>query len=519
MSSLNKIVINGGKALDSRRSLASRAGSRRNTPAVSSARNSQRSRRNMEMLVKRVETRSGIIKKAFGEIKKVHPNEMSYESLKNCVVRYKLPLSKDAVRMLFEHARSANSLTEGSQQKASMLDLGKTIVSGRGENFSFRSINADQRGGIPAAEKQSSSKKNASTDRVLSLLQESIFPKVEKLLKTFSAAKFNRLNEPNSMFSEALSHLDYLKIPFDVSTLRNIFFVGTADSNTNRRGGSGRGGVDVRGAVAKLKKSLRYQWQELQRSVDIISASGKVAFISFQSISRLFQKHYLGIGESEIGDMVDARKTFLEQQGALDDSSAPPGFDIVLLPNLVSACMERQWKHALKALESVVSAIVGASMSLETEAELSTVVSRTFHKYRICLSEREVSFLIRSPDLVAPISKTVDLREFNEDEGRGRRRRAGVRRAGVGKRAPIPLPSQLRPPPRSRQQRRRRGAAQPSQPSLLRSFSTSSFQDGSSFQMPNVPKLNLGMARVSSEPALYNDETISWEDDVLGLCD
>jgi hypothetical protein len=37
--------------------------------------------------------------------------------------------------------------------------------------------------------------------------------------------------------------------------------------------------------------------------------------------------------------------------------------------------------------------------------------------------------------------------------------------------------------------------------------------------MPNVPKLNLGMARVSSEPALYNDETISWEDDVLGLCD
>ena len=159
MSSLNKIVINGGKALDSRRSLASRAGSRRNTPAVSSARNSQRSRRNMEMLVKRVETRSRIIKKAFGEIKKVHPNEMSYESLKNCVVRYKLPLSKDAVRMLFEHARSANSLTEGSQQKASMLDLGKTIVSGRGENFSFRSINADQRGGIPAAEKQSSSKK------------------------------------------------------------------------------------------------------------------------------------------------------------------------------------------------------------------------------------------------------------------------------------------------------------------------------------------------------------------------
>ena len=129
MSSLNKIVINGGKALDSRRSLASRAGSRRNTPAVSSARNSQRSRRNMEMLVKRVETRSRIIKKAFGEIKKVHPNEMSYESLKNCVVRYKLPLSKDAVRMLWTRA-------VGKQPNGGVAAEGVHV--GPGENDSLR---------------------------------------------------------------------------------------------------------------------------------------------------------------------------------------------------------------------------------------------------------------------------------------------------------------------------------------------------------------------------------------------
>ena len=279
----------------------------------------------------------------------------------------------------------------------------------------------------------------------------------------------------------------------------------------------------MRGIVAKFKRSLRYQWQELQRSVEIIAGSGKVNFISFDSISRLFQKHYLGIGESEIGDMVDARKAFLEEQSAVDDPNAPPGFDITLLPNLVSACMERQWKHALKALENIVSAITRAAVPMETETELSTAISRTFYNYRICLSEREILFLIRSPDIVAPISKTIDLKKFNEEDSRAARPyRATIRRPGAGGRAPIPLPAHIRPPrSRQRKQRQRNYApgSQLNQTNLKRSTSVQVFERDDKFKMPDVPKLNLGLARVSSDSALYQDQTISWDDDVLGLCD
>ena len=226
--------------MDSRRSLLSRAGSRANTPAKNSARTNRRARRNIDIIIKRVETRSRVIKKALREIKNNHPTKMSIESLKNCIVRYKLPLSEDAVQMLFEHAKSTKSLTEGSQQRATMLDLEKTVVSGRGGNFSFRSINITE-AGEEAVEKLTS-QKNGSTDRIISLLQESIFPKVKKLLELVSAAKFNRLKDPKAIYLESKSYLEYLKIPFDNNNLQNIFSVGAAASvTTSRLGEKGKG--------------------------------------------------------------------------------------------------------------------------------------------------------------------------------------------------------------------------------------------------------------------------------------
>ena len=481
----------------------------------------ERGRRNLDTLLKRVENRRKVIRKALREIKEAHPLNITYESMKNNVNKYKLPLADDEMRMLYDQALFINTRKRGllAMGEGNMLNLGQTVVSQR------------------STEDEENLKKpsSAHTDGVLKLLAESFLPKIEKLISSFTNAKYNKIDDPDALYKEANHSMHFLRIPFESHILKRVFFGARTASPLSNAGASvEEKSVNRDFVFEKLKRSLRNQWQELHRSAAVISASGKEDFISFGVISKLFQKHYLGISESEIGEMMQARKSYLEAHGVLDDPNSIPGVGMNLFPQLISACMERQWENILMSFANMKTA------RTESIAALASSVSNVFGKHDVFLSEREIFFLIQTPDVSAPLKDSINLNDFNEQEnllgGKQNRARRGMTASGVArnfalkrraqecKRAPIPLPSTIA----RRQQDVSKGRVKPmthkrNSDDIKRSLSVptilNSEPERSSFTLPFIPPLNLKPARDAAD-AIYGKSKISWRDNsILRLCE
>lgn len=512
-ASLRKLSISGRVSRDA---LLTPSGSSRS----GLVRLTQRGRRDLDTLLKRVENRRRVIRKALREIKEAHPLNMTYESMKNNVKKYKLPLADDEMRMLYDQALVTNSRKRGllAMGEGNMLNLGQTVVSQR----------------ITEHEEHSKEPSSAYTDRVLKLLAESFLPKIEKLISSFTNAKYNKIDDPDAFYKEANHYMHFLQIPFESHILKRVFLGARTTSPLPNTGASaGEKSVDRDSVFEKLKRSLRNQWQELHRSAAVISASGKEDFISFGVISKLFQKHYLGISESEIGEMMQARKSYLEARGVLDDPNSIPGVGMNLFPQLISACMERQWENILTSFANM------KTTQIESIAGLASSLSNVFGKHDVFLSEREIVFLIQTPDVSAPLKDSINLNDFNEQEnsrgGKQNRARRGMtarrvarifplkRRAQESKRAPIPLPSTIARRQHDVSKGHIKFMTHKQNSDIKRSLSVptilSSEPERTSFTLPFIPPLNLKPARDVAD-AIYGKSKISWDDkSILSLCE
>ena len=397
MSSLNKVAINGSHTGSSRQpsrqsciwstrntnvnGIASLQASSRCRSRLSSRGISRSSQRNVEMILKRIVARKKITNKAISDLLAVYPKEIGFDSLQNIITKFKLPLSKDETIMLFENSKA--------------VDQAQSSVAGK----TWSNIKVANTG-------------EAVTKDITQSLKASLLGKLNTLIDIFENIKRDprAYSSHHKKIDQAIKLLNKVNIPFEESNVRKIFNQNTdLTRNLESRGyfqaNLNAQNLDV--SFNRFKHSLRNHWKELHRSVEVLTVSGKFEYISADLVTKLFSKHYLGVGVSEINDLIAVRSSYLAARGAVESSQN--GFDIDLFSKVVSACIDRQWSNVIKALADLTNENKG---NRET-SKIETDIARSLQKYHVYLSESEVSSILCAPDIAAPLSSSINLDEYN----------------------------------------------------------------------------------------------------------
>eukprot|EP00943_MAST-04B_sp_MAST-4B-sp1_P006506 g6506.t1 len=431
MSSLNKVSICGSNAerslVGSRQSshrsglnyntvnsIASLQSSARSRTHLGSRRMSRSSQRSVDMILKRILVRKKIISKAISDMLSVHPNEIGYDSLQNIIQKFKLPLSKDESLMLFENAKVLDEKDSNTKYNTWSSNVNSTVTG------------------------------KANTEEVSRSLSTSLLGKVGNLIEIFEKIQRRDAKKNNETygfdydkgFKTAIDLLGKLNIPFDEKIIRKIFsqdIIFKAEKKNysgrsmNRHGNQmatammQRAIGNTRGSeqknfdemFSKLKKSLRHHWRELHRSVEVLAVSGKFDYIPLDLVTRLFDKHFLGVGASEINTLMAVRNKHLAKQGRKNSQiSNQNGFGATLFAKIVSACIDRQWDNVMKALDALnMDKNIGSDKTQNIELEIASKLQT----YNVHLNEKDVTHIISSPDVAAPLSMSINLNEFNDE--------------------------------------------------------------------------------------------------------
>ena len=432
MSSLNKVSISGsnaGRSLAGSRQSSYRSGinntvnninslqaSARSRMQLGSRRMSRSSQRNVDMILKRILGRKKSINKAISDMKSVHSKAIGYDSLQNIMKKFKLPLSKDESLMLFENAKVLDDA-------ASKVD----------SNTWSSSVNATATG-------------KANTIEITESLSISLIGKLDSLIEIFEnlqrdpTAYSHQANNDETLLKKVISLFNKLKLPFDEKVIRKIFSrnhsakkrndgignssrsINTNSSNklmaimqTKRNDTNNQKQRSLDDIFTKLKRSLRLHWKELHRSVEVLAVSGKFEYIPLDLVTRLFDKHYLGVGASEINSLIAVRKNYLTKQGIKSKETTHNGFGTDLFSKLVSACIDRQWANVMKTLDALMNEM---DNSYDNNMNLELEIANKLQTYNVYLREEDVAYILSSPDIAAPLSMSINLDDFNDDKGR-----------------------------------------------------------------------------------------------------
>ena len=381
MSSLNKVAINGSHAGSSRQpsrqsyvwstrntnvnGIASLQASSRCRSRLSSRGISRSSQRIVEMILKRIVARKKITNKAISDLLAVYPKEIGFDSLQNIITKFKLPLSKDETIMLFESSKA--------------IDQGQSIVAGKTwSNAKVANVG------------------EAVTKDIIHSLKASLLGKLNTLIDIFEKIKRNprAYSSHHKNFDQAIKLLNKVNIPFEESNVRKIFNQNADLTRSLESRGSFQANLNVQNldvSFDRFKHSLRNHWKELHRSVEVLTVSGKFEYISADLVTKLFSKHYLGVGVSEINDLIAVRSSYLAARGAVESSQN--GFDIELFSKVVSACIDRQWSNVLKALADLKNENKGNRKTSKIETDIAKVTAKISCVFK---RKRSVIHIVRS---------------------------------------------------------------------------------------------------------------------------
>ena len=371
---------------------------------------SRSSKRDVEMILKRIVARKRITNKAISDLLAVYPKEISFDSLQNIITKFKLPLSKDEAIMLFESSKA--------------MDQGPSNVVSK----TWSNSNATTKG-------------EAVTKDITQSLKTSVLGKLNRLVDIFE--KFKRdpraYSSSHENFDQAIKLLNKVKIPFEESNVRTLFNQHVELSTNLESRDKVQANLNVPSLSVcfdRFKRSLRNHWKELHRSVEVLTVSGKFEYVSADLVTKLFSKHYLGVGVSEINDLIAVRSAYLAERGAVESSQN--GFDTQLFSKLVSACIDRQWSNVLKALDDLKNEnrSNGETINIETE------VAKKLQMHHVYLRESEVSSVLCAPDVAAPLSSSINLDEYNRSKSSITKLRKSNSMISINSRVKPRLPSQ-----------------------------------------------------------------------------